>query len=142
MPMVMWRTDVRWAECDAAGIIYHAHLFDWFSEARICWLENHHLDYYKILRPRAIELLVRHAEVQFFHAMHPGDNIAVHIALEGISATRAKFSYHVFNQADAKVETSRGLTEHIFVSQGHAIRLDRQQPELFARFQEAWSSLQ
>ncbi|MCL4493299.1 MAG: acyl-CoA thioesterase [Firmicutes bacterium] len=141
--MVTWQTDVRWAECDAAGIIYHARVFDWFSEARICWLENHDLDYYKILRPRAIELLVRHAEAQFFHAIHPGDRMTVHIDLAEISPTRTKFSYHVFkDDGDARPETCRGITEHIFVKEGHAIRLDRHQPELFTRFQTAWSQSQ
>ncbi len=139
--MATWRTTVRWAECDVAGIIYHAHLFDWFSEARICWLENHNLDYYKILRPRGIELLVRHAEAQFFHAMKPGDQVTVSVNLAELSATRVKFSYQVFKDRDGGSETVRGATEHIFVAQNHVIRFDRRQPELFARFQTALSSI-
>ncbi|OLZ11156.1 thioesterase [Sulfobacillus thermosulfidooxidans] len=140
--MLIWRTQVRWAECDVAGIIYHAHVFDWFSESRIQWLMAHDLDYYKILRPRGIELLVRHAEAQFFYAMHPGDLVAVDVELTGLSPTRARFTYRVLRDDITQQETSRGMTEHIFVQQGHASRVDRHNPDLFARFQAAYSQSQ
>ncbi|MCY0908790.1 MAG: thioesterase family protein [Sulfobacillus thermotolerans] len=131
--MTTWTTCLRWAECDVAGIIYHAHLFDWFSEARIHWLRVHNMDYYKILRPLGLELLVRHAEADFIHAMRPGDRCDVHASLTGLTPTRATFTYQVTSQGQ---ETSRGITEHIFVLNGHAARLDRSLPEYYGSLQQ------
>ncbi len=129
-----WTTRLRWGECDAAGIIYHAHLFDWFSEARVQWLREHNMDYYKILRPKGLELLVRHAEADFFHAMRPGDLCEVRARLSSLTPTRARFTYHVAISGGA--ETSRGVTEHIFVLTGRAVRLDRTFPEYYQSLQQ------
>ncbi len=139
MATCIWRTQLRWAECDPAGIIYHAHLFDWFSEGRIQWLKEHDLDYYKVLRPRGVELLVRHAEAQFFHAMHPGDWVALSVDLTSLTPTRAKFDYHVVKDDNIQQEMSRGITEHVFVHEGRASRVDRRTPDLFTLFQAAFS---
>ena len=132
-----WNSRVRWAECDAAGIIYHAHVFDWFSEGRIVWLKEHQLDYYDCLRPRRIELLVKSATAKFHHSLQPGDPIRLSIAAGQLSPTRVAFHYQVSSPDNPSLVALEGLTEHAFVVDGRAKRLDRSAPDILSRFAEA-----
>ncbi len=129
--MVTWKTSVRWSEVDAAGIIYHAHVFDWFSETRIAWLRHHQLDYYDVLRPLGVELLVKDARASFSHALELGDAVEVSGTLSQLSPTRCTFSYRIANPRLVGSYAVNGSTEHAFVVEGRAKRLDRYAPEMF-----------
>lgn len=130
-----WNSWVRWSECDAAGIVYHARVFDWFSEARIAWLRDHAIDYYAVLRPRGIELLVKSANAAFRHTLSPGDPVQLVVTAGDLSATRVTFYYRVLASANPDVMALTGFTEHAFVVNGHAKRLDRVAPDLLAQFE-------
>ncbi len=130
-----WQGVVRWSEVDAAGIIYHAHVFDWFSETRIAWLADHGLDYYQVLRPAGIELLVKEAHASFSHALELGDAFSVYATLTQVSPTRCTFSYGVATSRIAKGFALTGTTEHAFVVEGRARRLDRLSPNVFDKLQ-------
>lgn len=135
--MATWNSVVRWSEVDAAGIIYHAHVFDWFSEARIAWLRQHQLDYYTVLRSVNLELLVKKAEAEFSYALQLGDEIRVVARLTEISATRCTFRYHIDVPQNPDKYAIVGSTAHAFVVDGRAKRLDRYAPEILQRFREA-----
>jgi acyl-CoA thioester hydrolase len=128
---------VRWSEVDAAGIIYHAHVFDWFSETRIAWLRRHQLDYYTVLRSVNLELLVKKAGAEFFYALQLGDDIRVTAHVTEISATRCTFRYHIAAPQEPDKYAIVGSTSHAFVVDGRAKRLDRYAPEILQRFREA-----
>lgn len=132
-----WNSRVRWAECDAAGIIYHARVFDWFSEGRIAWLRDHNLDYYGVLRQRGIELLVKSANAAFRHTLHPGDAVKLLVSVEELSYTRVTFYYRVLAPENLEVTALSGITEHAFVADGRAKRLDRFAPDIMERFERA-----
>ncbi len=132
-----WNSRVRWAECDAAGIIYHARVFDWFSEGRIVWLKEHQLDYYDHLRPLRIELLVKSATASFHHSLRPGDPIRLTVTADQLSPTRITFHYQVLPLQSPGLVALEGLTEHAFVVDGRAKRLDRAAPDVFAQFAQA-----
>lgn len=129
-----WVSRVRWAECDAAGIIYHARVFDWFSEGRLSWLQDHNLNYYDVLRPDGIELLVKTSTASFHHALRPGDPIVLTITLQAITPTRATFQYRIGAPANPAVEALTGVTEHAFVVNGRATRIDRFRPAVYKLF--------
>lgn len=131
-----WHSAVRWAECDAAGIIYHARVFDWFSEGRIAWLREHDLDYYHILRAHGIELLVKSANASFHHTLRPGDPVDLEIVLDVVTPTRASFRYRVSAPDNPSVVALEGMTEHAFVIDGRARRLDRAAPHIYAQFEQ------
>ncbi|NMP23617.1 acyl-CoA thioesterase [Sulfobacillus harzensis] len=137
MAISEWQSVVRWAECDAAGIIYHARVFDWFSEGRITWLKNHGLDYYEVLRPQGIELLVKSANAAFHHTLHPGDTVRLSVALETVTPTRAVFHYRVAAPSAPELVAIEGVTEHAFVIGGRARRLDRAAPQILEQWQRS-----
>jgi acyl-CoA thioester hydrolase len=120
---------VRWAECDAAGIIYHAHAFDWFSEGRLAWLEAHGLSYYDVLRARGVDLLVLECEARFGRMLRPGEAVTVTTRAGGLTPTRVAFHYQV--EAGGRTAAT-GVTRHVFVAAGHAISLSKRCPDIFA----------
>ncbi|MBX5465872.1 MAG: acyl-CoA thioesterase [Firmicutes bacterium] len=126
-----WDTVVRWADCDPAGIAYHARIFDWFSEGRIAWLAKMDLDYYQIFRPRRIELLVLEAGARFHRPLYPGDAVSVEVAPARLSPVRMRFRYRVVQKSQGVA--AEGFTEHAFVVDGRAVRLDRRFPEGYER---------
>lgn len=132
-----WNSRVRWSECDAAGIIYHAHVFDWFSEARIVWLADHELSYYEVLRARKIELLVKTANARFYHTLKPGDPIRLRVMAKDVSPTRVTFQYQVGAPSNPEVMALEGFTEHAFVVDNRAKRLDRTAPDILAHFERS-----
>ncbi len=129
--MATWQASVRWSEVDAAGIIYHAHIFDWFSEARIAWLRHHELDYYQVLRPLGVELLVKDAHAHFAHALELGDAVDVFATLTQVSPTRCTFAYGIAIPRIERGYAVTGSTEHAFVVGGRAKRIDRFAPKIF-----------
>jgi acyl-CoA thioester hydrolase len=125
---------VRWAECDAAGVLYHAHALDWFSEARVVWLESIDASYYQHVRQEGIELLVLDVFARFPRALHPGDAIDVTAWVDELTPTRMRFVYRVEHQGRVAVE---GFTRHAFVREGRAVSLSKASPLLYARLVDA-----
>jgi acyl-CoA thioester hydrolase len=125
---------VRWAECDAAGVLYHAHALDWFSEARVVWLEGIGASYYQQVRQAEVELLVLDVFARFPRALHPGDAIDVTAWVDELSPTRMRFVYRVEHQGRVAVE---GFTRHAFVRRGRAVNLSKASPPLYARLVDA-----
>jgi acyl-CoA thioester hydrolase len=123
---------VRWSECDAAGIIYHAHVFDWFSEGRIAWLKALGISYYEVLRPIGFELLVLECQARFLHTLKPGDDVWLDVAAAELTPTRVSFYYRVRRQDQVMAE---GVTRHVFVVAGHAVNLRKRAPDLY----ELWA---
>lgn len=132
-----WQSEVRWAECDAAGIIYHARVLDWFSEGRIVWLRDHGLDYYDVLRSAGIDLLVKSANVTFHHSLRPGDPVHLGIVVETVTPTRVTFRYRVEVPDVPKIAAIEGMTEHAFVMEGRARRMDRLAPDIFHHLEQS-----
>ena len=119
---------VRWAECDPAGIIYHARAFDWFSEGRLAWLEARHLSYYDVLRARGVDLLVMGCDARFLHMLRPGDRLSLTTRVGALTPTRLHFMYAVEAGGRAVIE---GATRHVFVAGGHAINLKKRHPDIY-----------
>lgn len=125
---VEWRSTVRWAECDAAGIIFHGRVFEWFSEARVAWLANIGVSYYGDVVPSGVELLVTHAAAQFQRPLKPGDAVAVEAGVSRLSPARLHFAYRVWRQGSVAVF---GETQHAFVVRGRAGNIKKAQPWLY-----------
>jgi len=119
---------VRWAECDAAGIIFHGRVFDWFSEARVAWLEAVGLSYYQDVIPRGIELLVVHASADFRRPLRPGDVAVVEARVSRLTPARMHFTYRVRRDG---VEVASGATHHGFVLQGKAGNIKKAHADLY-----------
>jgi acyl-CoA thioester hydrolase len=49
--------EVRWGDCDAAGIVYYARYFDWFTDGRIALLKQIALPYQQFFHEQGITVV-------------------------------------------------------------------------------------
>ena len=131
---VAWPLTVRWAECDAAGIIFHGRVFEWFSEARVAWLATCGVSYYRDVVPAGVGLLVTEATARFRRPLKPGDAVVVEARVSRLSPARMQFAYDVWLGAEVAVV---GETQHAFVMQGGAGNLKKAHPSLYQTLQAA-----
>lgn len=125
---VRWPLTVRWAECDAAGIIFHGRVFEWFSEARVAWLAHNGVSYYRDVVPMRVELLVTEATAQFRRPLRPGDAVVVEARVSHLTPARIYFAYRVWHGAEVAVA---GETHHAFVTEGRAGNVKKTHPRLY-----------
>ncbi|MDA8200203.1 MAG: thioesterase family protein [Thermaerobacter sp.] len=123
-----WPLTVRWAECDAAGIIFHGRVFEWFSEARVAWLARNGVSYYRDVVPEGVELLVTEATAQFRRPLKAGDGVAVEVWVSRLSPARMHFAYRAWHGRETAVA---GETHHAFVMDGRAGNLKKAHPRLY-----------
>ena len=79
---------------------------------------------------------MKSATASFHHTLLPGDPVVLRVELESLTPTRAAFHYRVAAPANPQVTALEGVTEHAFVVEGRARRLDRMLPGLFAQFEQ------
>ena len=129
-----WGSTVRWAECDAAGIIFHGRVFEWFSEARVAWLAGIGVSYYRDVVPSGVDLLVTQAGAHFREPLKPGDAVAVEAGISRLSPARLHFAYRVWREGAMAVF---GETQHAFVMRGRAVNIKKAHPSLYGALMAA-----
>lgn len=123
--------EVRWGECDAAGIVYHPVYIDWFSVARMNFMKENGVSYMTSFHDRNIVLVVLEAKGRYLKTLRAEDKAYVDAKLVERSRTRLKMEYEVYNEQGELCTV--GYTEHAFVdmSTNKAVNLAKRAPELW-----------
>ena len=123
--------EVRWGECDAAGIVYHPVYIDWFSVARMNFMKENGVSYMTSFHDRGIVLVVLEAQGRYLKTLRAEDKAYVEARLVARSRTRLKMEYEVYNEA--RELCTVGHTEHAFVdmSNNRAVNLAKRAPDLW-----------
>ncbi|MBX5436003.1 MAG: acyl-CoA thioesterase [Alicyclobacillaceae bacterium] len=133
MPAVV-RTEleVRWGECDPAGIVYHPAYLDWFSVARMRFLRANGISYMTSFHDEGIVVVVVGASCRYRKPLRAEDLAVVETWWRYVTRTRFGFSYRVYN-GDGDL-CAEGETEHAFVDErGKPINLARRAPGLWEK---------
>ncbi|MCL6516048.1 acyl-CoA thioesterase [Alicyclobacillus sp.] len=127
--------EVRWGECDPAGIVYHPAYLDWFSVARMHFLQENGISYMKEFHDRGIVVVVLEAQCQYRKPLRAEDRVWVEAWWRHLSRTRFGFQYRVINAAGEVCTTGR--TEHAFIDlHGKPLNLAKRDPDLWRRVQQ------
>lgn len=122
--------EVRWGECDPAGIIYHPTYLDWFSVTRMHLFREHGAPYMTSFHDNGVVLVVLGVECEFRKALRAEDRVLVTATLVDITRTRMSLEYRVCDDAGEQVATGR--TRHAFVDKRQrAINVAKKSPELW-----------
>lgn len=130
-PMVATRLEVRWGECDPAGIVYHPAYIDWFSVARMRFLKENGVSYMEEFHDAGVVLVVLEATCRYMKTLRAEDDVVIKARLVERSRTRLALSYDVENAGGELC--ARGRTEHAFVdmSNNRAVNLQRKAAHLW-----------
>jgi len=122
---------VRWGDCDAAGIVYYARYFDWFSDGRVELFANIGLPYRKTFHEKGIELVAVEASCRYRQSLRPEEEIILETFLTKVTRARLEFRYRVLRREDG-VLTAEGATAHAYVdAEGKPFDVKKRHPLLW-----------
>jgi acyl-CoA thioester hydrolase len=126
--------EVRWGECDAAGIVYHPVYFDWFSVARMKFLRENGISYMESFHDNGIVLVVLDVGCKYRKTLRAEDKAFIETRMAVLSRTRIRMSYQVSNEQHELC--GEGFTEHAYVdAQGKAVNIAKRTPVLWDKLQ-------
>lgn len=123
--------EVRWGECDPAGIVYHPNYLDWFSVTRMHLFRNHGAPYMTSFHDNGVVLVALGVECEFRKVVRAEELVRVTAELLDLTRTRMSIHYRVINDSGEVVATGR--TRHAFVdTRQRPINVAKRSPELWA----------
>jgi 4-hydroxybenzoyl-CoA thioesterase len=117
----MLAIDVRFGDCDPAGIVYFPRFFDFFHQAMESWFGAHlGSGYDELVRVRKLGFPAVHTEADFERPCRFGEQIVVHQRVTRLGRTSIEFYYEVWGG-----ETRRARGRSVCV----VMNLDERSPE-------------
>ena len=117
--------EVRFGDCDPAGIVYFPRFFDFFHQAMETWFPAHlGFGYDEFVRGRKLGFPAVHTEADFERPCRFGERIVVHQRVTRLGRTSIEFYYEVWGAA-AGVEQRRARGRTVCV----VMNLDDRSPE-------------
>ncbi len=128
--------EVRWGDCDAAGIVYHVRYFDWFTDGRVALFKKMNLSYQKFFHERGIVLVAVEASCRYRKSLFPEERYTLNTTFFHLSRTRMIFDY-VINKFDDDTVVAEGRTVHAYVDgAGKPFDIKKRYPELWLKLSD------
>ena len=118
--------NVRYAETDGMGVVYHANYLPWFEVARTELLKKHDLPY-RDLEAQGYFIPVLEASLKYHRPAKYDDNLSVRATISEKPSLRIRIEYEI-HRGEERLVT--GHTLHTFIDRtGRPVR----PPEAFAQ---------
>lgn len=128
--VVSTELEVRWGECDPAGIVYHPAYIDWFSVARMHFLRENGVSYMETFHDSGIVLVVLEVQGKFHRTVRAEDVVRIDARVLHCSKTRIGLGYRVYKESGELC--AEGRTEHAYVDQEkRAVNVAKKAPHLW-----------
>ena len=105
----LYRHRVRYRECDPMGVVYHAHVLDWFEAARTEALRERGIAY-KDLEVSGIIMPVVEATVRYHASARYDDIVVIETTFSEESHVRVPIDYRVHREGEDAVLISGRVT--------------------------------
>lgn len=128
--------DVRYAETDQMGVVYHANYLVWFEIGRTNLIKDLGFSYAQMEKDGVLSPVID-AKVSYKKAMHFGETATVRTWIESYDGFRSVYGYEILNSEDEIAVT--GQTHHICVDKEsfRPIRFKRYYPEWHEAYEKA-----
>ncbi|NLJ81336.1 MAG: acyl-CoA thioesterase [Firmicutes bacterium] len=103
---------VRYAETDQMGVVYHANYLIWFELGRTALVDSLGLDYLRLEDEEGILSPVIKAELSFLKPVRYGDQVTVKTWVDAYDGLRVTYGYEIYAQDRLCVQ---GKTVHVCV---------------------------
>ena len=128
--------EVRWGDCDAAGIVYHPRYFDLFTDGRVALLKKFGLPYQKTFQEQDIVVVAVEASCRYRKNLKPEEKYIIRTTLSSLGRTRMVFDYVITKLEDSST-AAEGKTVHAYVDNtGKPFDLKKKHPDLWAKLEE------
>lgn len=118
------------------GVIHHSNYIRWFEEARLDYMNQAGLSYRK-MEELGIIIPVLSASCQYRQSVYFGDVVEITLTPVQFTGVKFAFTYNITNQKTGQLCTT-GETSHCFLNRDmKPLRLKRDYPEIFERFEAA-----
>lgn len=112
-PGFVRKRSVLFQEIDAAGVLFHARIFDWFHDTYAALLDASGLPLHRIIEAREWWVPLVHVEAHYLGALRLGDAVDVAIVRARVDGSRVRFGYRVVGEGgDVRAV---GVTDHMFI---------------------------
>ena len=120
MPTITIQRRIRWADADAAGILYYARIFDYFQEGEAELLRS--VGY--VHRPDAgLGLPRRHVEATFHQVLPLDAPFWLRASVGNLGTTSIRYEYHVFADEACQQLALNGAVTVVFTRDGKPIEI-------------------
>lgn len=109
---------VRFAETDAMGVVYHANYLPWFEIGRYDFLDKFCENSKKEIRWGEYYLPVVNAECKYIEFVKFGETVVISTYLVKTDQAKVCFVSEVRKKGSKKV-VARGYTEHVFLDKDY-----------------------
>lgn len=125
--------DVRYAETDQMGVVYHANYLIWFEIGRTKLIEQLGFQYAEMEKDNIISPVID-VKIQYKKPARYGDTVTILTWLEDYNGLRTIYGYKVMNEEDDLLVT--GTTEHV-ITYAHNFRPTRLK-KIYPEWHEAY----
>jgi acyl-CoA thioester hydrolase len=130
--------EVRWGDCDAAGIVYYAKYFDWFTDGRVALLKKIGIPYQKFFHEQGIVVVAVEATCRYRKSLLPEEKYFLNTTLSRLGRTRMLFDY-IITAADETL-VAEGHTVHAYVDNtGKPFDIKKKRPALWSKLQDQYN---
>jgi acyl-CoA thioester hydrolase len=131
--------EVRWGDCDAAGILYYAKYFDLFTDGRVALLKHIGIPYYQFFHDQGIVVVVLEATCRYRKSLRLEERYIMDTTLSPPGRTGMVFDYIITSAGSGQL-VAEGRTAHTFVDEaGKPFNLKKKHPELWLKLQEKFN---
>lgn len=95
MKMVETTVQVRYAETDQMGVVYHANYLVWFELGRSALLDSLGLDYVQMEKEGLVSPVIK-VEASFLSPARYGEEVTVKTWVDSYDGLRVTYAYEVF----------------------------------------------
>lgn len=128
--------EVRWGDCDAAGIVYYAKYFDWFTDGRIALLKQIGLPYQKFFHEQGIVVVVIEASCRYRKNLRSEEKYMLSTTFTKLGRTRMVYDYLITKPEDQSV-VAEGRTVHAYIDEtGKPFDIKKRRPDLWEKLLE------
>lgn len=127
------KVNVRYAETDKMGVVYHSNYLVWFEVARTDFIYNAGFSYADMEKDGIISP-VTDVQVKYKNAVTYPETVTIKTWISDYSKLRTVYRYEVIKEDGSIAAT--GETTHVVLKQGSSkpLRLDRYFPEWHEKY--------
>lgn len=108
------KNKVRMHDTDMAGILYFARQFRFVHDTFEDFIESEGLNLYQMFQDSKFIFVIVHVEADYYHSLHVGDALDIHLSVERIGTTSFTLSYKIFRSLD-NVLIGTAKTVHVCI---------------------------